>query len=177
VPKGVSIARSTCVRGKGGVVPLGSSVTGSSRPGATESSRRAEASLPDHGAALTAVVSALDALRDGAFVDADPSRLSCAYAPDSAAYRADLRKLRALMAVGERAAGLSLAVTRADVVARHGRFVEVAVRDELPAYRIVDLAGHAIVTRAGRGQQSWRVVLRRDALGWRITTVTPAAQP
>jgi len=120
-----------------------------------------------------AVVGALDALRDSAFVDEDPSRLSCVYVPSSAAYLSDLHKLRALMGAGERAVGLRLRVRGVDVLARRGPLVEVAVHDELAGYRIVDLTGRAIVTRAGRGPATWRVLLRRDAVGWRIAAVGP----
>jgi hypothetical protein len=122
---------------------------------------------------FTDVVRGLDAARDSAFTDDDPRALGCAYVRSSAAYRADAAKLRALMSAGERADGLRLTVRDVAVSGRRGSLVEVVVRDELPAYRIVDLTGHPVVTRPARGPTAWHVVLRRTAAGWRIAAVAP----
>jgi hypothetical protein len=132
-----------------------------------------ETSASGGSADFTAVVRALDAARDSAFVGDDPRALGCAYVRSSAAYRADAAKLRALMSAGERADALRLTVRSVAVAARRGSVVEVVVRDELPAYRIVDLTGHPVVTRPARGLAAWRVVLRRTSEGWRILTVAP----
>jgi hypothetical protein len=136
---------------------------------------RAPASAPNatspRGVVFVAVLRRLDARRDAAFVSGDRTALDDAYVVGSPPYVADARTLDAMLAVGERAAGLALRVRGVEVVARTPSRAVLRVVDELSPYRVVDRSGRVVVRRPGRDRRWWRVTLRRTHLGWRIAAV------
>lgn len=119
------------------------------------------------------VLTALDRLRDNAFVDVNAGELGSVYLPDSPALDADLESLHELQAAHQHADGLSLQLTSVVVRSQSSTAVVLAVIDMLPAYDLVRADGTA-VHQAGRGERAWVVTLRTQASGgpWRIDTIS-----
>jgi hypothetical protein len=115
------------------------------------------------------VLSALDATRDQAFVDADPAALDRVYVAASPALTADRATLGRLVAAGEYARGLRLQLVSVSVAAQGAAEVTLAVRDVLPGYDLVDADGTAEHI-AGRAERGWLVVLSGSP--WRIAAIT-----
>jgi hypothetical protein len=121
------------------------------------------------------VMAALDAARDGAFADGDVDELSGVYVAGSAALAADRRTLDQMADAGQRARGLALRLVSVEVRSQTPTSVELAVRDTLPPYEIVDADGQ-VRRQPGRGEREWVVGLRATTAGgsWRIATIDAA---
>ncbi len=181
-----SLVRRAAFAGAGAValgvaVVLGASLASNDQQASASASGGARAATTD--GAWRAVLARLDALRDQAFVQADPSLLEQVYAPGSAALAADRASLGALVSAGEKARDLRLqlvAVHAGATASNAGGTVTLAVRDTLPPYDIVGTDG-TVAHQAGRGERAWVVVLRDVGSGgsgggrpeWRIDTIRP----
>jgi hypothetical protein len=117
-----------------------------------------------------AVISRLDRVRDMAFSNGDEGALRGVYIPGSAALREDLASLRMLTARQAHARGLQLEISSVALLAQSSTTVTLRVVDRLPAYDLVDSAGHVLRHHAARDLQAWRVTLVHEA-DWRIKMI------
>jgi hypothetical protein len=123
----------------------------------------------------TAVLTSLDAARDGAFADGEASQLDAVYVAGSAVLAADQATLAHLLASGQRARGLQLRLVSVRAASASPTNVTLAVRDTLPAYDLVGADG-AVERVAGRSERDWIVMLRAQPPGgqWRIASIGAA---
>ncbi|HEX7105343.1 MAG TPA: protein kinase, partial [Acidothermaceae bacterium] len=133
------------------------------------------AAPPSSDTSWLRVMAALDAARDGAFADGDVDELSGVYVAGSAALAADRRTLDQMADAGQRARGLALRLVSVEVRSQTPTSVELAVRDTLPPYEIVDADGQ-VRRQPGRGEREWVVGLRATTAGgsWQIATIDAA---
>jgi eukaryotic-like serine/threonine-protein kinase len=127
---------------------------------------------PVDPAGWAALVSALYDRRSAAFQEADPAALTQVYAAGSALLQRDREQVQALAGAGQRLAGFTPVVVRAESVARQSPDrAELVLDDELPDYRVVPAAGleTAVAELPGRGEARVGMVLVRTAAGWRIS--------
>jgi eukaryotic-like serine/threonine-protein kinase len=127
---------------------------------------------PVDPAGWAALVSVLYDRRAVAFQEADPAALTQVYAAGSALLPRDREQVQALAVAGQRLAGFTPVVVRAESVARQSPDrAELVLDDELPDYRVVPAAGPetAVAELPGRGEARVGMVLVRTAAGWRIS--------
>ncbi len=118
-----------------------------------------------------AVLDRLDASRAAAFAAGSPSRLDRVYVPGSPAQRRDRAALRRLARAGLRADGLRLDTVALRVLRTSATTVRLQVTDVLAAHRLVDGEGAVVQQRAGRGEVTWAVALRRVDGRWLVYDV------
>ena len=117
------------------------------------------------------VLDRLDASRAAAFAAGSPSRLDRVYVPGSPAQRRDRAALRRLARAGLRADGLRLDTVALRVLRTSATTVRLQVTDVLAAHRLVDGEGAVVQERAGRGEATWAVALRRVDGRWLVYDV------
>jgi len=119
-----------------------------------------------------AVLRALDAARDAAFVDGRADELEAVYVPGSAALLADRDTLSQLVKAGQHAQGLQFQLVSVRAVSQSPGSVTLAVADTLAGYYVVGPTGAAQPV-AGRGLRTWTVVLRAQPSSgpWRIASI------
>lgn len=156
-----------------------------SRPGPAAEVAAKPAALMDAGAARaewTVVLAELDARRSAAFAAGDAAQLDAVYAPGSPPLAADVASLDELHAAGLTPRGLAIEVVAVKVVEVTPGQVELAVRDRLAAYDLVDASGQVVEHRPVRGEREWRVTVvpastagPADLYDWRISAIELAA--
>jgi hypothetical protein len=171
-----------------GLVLLGLVVRG--RPGSAAAAEPPEAPAVSAGSSATAaaspastadaadwvtVLDAIDSARSDAFGTLDPALLTEADVPGSPADRSDRAALARLAAAGVRARGFTETVRAVRVLQGSPGRAVLAVRDERPAYTLVDSTGAVVGRQPGRGLVDWQVVLAKDGAGWRTVDVAQAS--
>lgn len=126
-----------------------------------------------------AAVRILSALRVRAFAEGDPLILSWVNQSDSAAEAADLAGVELLHSRGERLAGLTVEVVRAERLGTSssgpGPREQVALTTESSAYTQVGGDGVPTAAPGTAGRQEIVLEVVRTGQGWRIARVLPAA--
>ncbi|MCZ2847532.1 serine/threonine-protein kinase [Modestobacter sp. VKM Ac-2978] len=137
-----------------------------------EASPADRSATPVADAEWAAVLTDLYGRRSAAFTDADPTALAEVHAPGSASLSRDTDQVQQLVAAGQRLDGFAPRLVRLVEVTASGpaRF-DVALVDELPAYRVVRAGGPdaAVVAEVpARGAAPVQMAVERTASGWRI---------
>lgn len=158
-----------------------------SRPGPAAELAPTPAALMDPGADRAEwmdVLAELDARRNAAFAAGDAAQLDAVYAPGSPPLSADVARLVELRTAGLTPRGLAIEVVAVNVVEVTPGRVELAVRDRLAAYDLVDASGQVVEHRPARGEREWLVTVvpastagPADPYDWRISAIDPAALP
>jgi hypothetical protein len=118
------------------------------------------------------VLSRLDAGRAAAFARADAAALDAVYVPGSAPWRADRADVDALAARHAHATGVRHRVSSVRVISSSASQVRLRVVDRLPAYRVLDAAGHLLQAGAARADRAVTIVLDRWRGEWRIESIS-----
>ncbi len=139
-------------------------------------SRSTESAVSLTDADWPPIIEGLDDRRSRAFATGEAKLLTQVYALDSPALVVDRRRLADLRGRRVTATGLRLVVRGVRVASAAPDIVVLQVRDEIPAYDLVDEHGAVVEHRPGRGSRSWRITLQpaHAALGeWRISKIEP----
>ena len=119
-----------------------------------------------------AVLAGLDAVRGRAFAHGDSQPLAAVYATGSPLLRADTDLVGQLSLVGRRAVGLRHRVAALRPVEVGADQVRLQVLEALLAYDAVDASGRPVERRPATGLATHDLLLRREAAGWRVASVT-----
>jgi hypothetical protein len=120
------------------------------------------------------VVTDLDRIRAAAFRAADPATLARVYEQGSRLLQDDVAAVADLRARHATARGLGHQILAAAPTATTRDRAELAVREVLSAYALVDARGRVLERHTASPVQQVVMVLRRTGSGWRIDDVRPS---